>query len=451
MRATGRGVHAALAPHEWTLKRNCSMSPRQFASLIASLAIVSVGVASIFAYSGAWWILVFAFVEMAALVAAFVVYARHAGDYERIVVTPDAVIIEFNSGTEVVRQQAHPAFARVEYPCPGAGGRRRLPDRACPGGQGSGGGPIRSAPEAGESGAGDSGASSGGAQRLLEVTLECDSQIRFGKQELEMVGMMKDRLAAASRGADGRRSSACSARASCLGGRGHARRPGQQGLEPARQSGDHHRRRPALDPRDPALGERGHLRRRLRRDVLFHLRASEVQGRQGRRLPREHRRRGGLDGRAVHHRRRAGGRRHRGSDRAEGHLQRLPDGEGDRLPVEMGLRVPQRRRRGNQFPLQHVHDAGPDRQSSATTKNDHLPDGSGQPLVVPVNKKIRVVVTANDVIHAWGVPQLRRQAGRDPRVRARHLVPRRAGRRLSRPVLRNCAARTTPSCRSWST
>lgn len=28
------------------------------------------------------------------------------------------------------------------------------------------------------------------------------------------------------------------------------------------------------------------------------------------------------------------------------------------------------------------------------------------PLVVPVNKKVRVVVTANDVIHAWGVPQL---------------------------------------------
>ena len=26
------------------------------------------------------------------------------------------------------------------------------------------------------------------------------------------------------------------------------------------------------------------------------------------------------------------------------------------------------------------------------------------PLVVPVNKKIRVVITANDVIHAWGVP-----------------------------------------------
>jgi uncharacterized membrane protein len=108
----------AFASHEWTLKRNCSMSPRQFASLFGSLAIVCVGVASIFAYSGAWWILVFAFIQIAALAAAFVVYARHAGDYERIVVTPEAVIIEFNSGTELVRQQAHPALARVEYPYP---------------------------------------------------------------------------------------------------------------------------------------------------------------------------------------------------------------------------------------------------------------------------------------------------------------------------------------------
>ena len=76
------------------------------------------GVATIFAYSGAWWVLVFACVEVGALVAAFVVYARHAGDYERIVVTADALVIEFNSGTRVERQQAHPAFARVEYPFP---------------------------------------------------------------------------------------------------------------------------------------------------------------------------------------------------------------------------------------------------------------------------------------------------------------------------------------------
>ena len=28
------------------------------------------------------------------------------------------------------------------------------------------------------------------------------------------------------------------------------------------------------------------------------------------------------------------------------------------------------------------------------------------PLVVPVGKKVRIITTANDVIHAWGVPSL---------------------------------------------
>src|SRR5208282_3710832 len=28
-----------------------------------------------------------------------------------------------------------------------------------------------------------------------------------------------------------------------------------------------------------------------------------------------------------------------------------------------------------------------------------------KPVVVPVNKKIRIITTANDVIHAWAVPQ----------------------------------------------
>jgi cytochrome c oxidase subunit 2 len=44
-------------------------------------------------------------------------------------------------------------------------------------------------------------------------------------------------------------------------------------------------------------------------------------------------------------------------------------------------------------------------------------------VVVPVNKKVRLVLTANDVIHSWTIPGLRRQAGCDSRLRARHLVP----------------------------
>lgn len=104
------------------------MSPRSFGMLFASLAVVSIGVGSVFAFSGAWLVLVFAVVEVGALVAAFVVYAKHAGDYERIVVTPEVMIVESTSGAQVVRQQTHPAFARVEYPHsgPGAGGGNPL-------------------------------------------------------------------------------------------------------------------------------------------------------------------------------------------------------------------------------------------------------------------------------------------------------------------------------------
>jgi cytochrome c oxidase subunit 2 len=38
------------------------------------------------------------------------------------------------------------------------------------------------------------------------------------------------------------------------------------------------------------------------------------------------------------------------------------------------------------------------------TSNDYLLEVDN-PVVVPVNKKIRIITTANDVIHAWAVPQ----------------------------------------------
>src|SRR4029434_2751163 len=37
-------------------------------------------------------------------------------------------------------------------------------------------------------------------------------------------------------------------------------------------------------------------------------------------------------------------------------------------------------------------------------KSDNYLIEVDNPVVVPVNKKVRIVTTANDVIHAWGVP-----------------------------------------------
>ena len=68
----------------WFLKRNCSVTPAQLGWLYASLCAVSLGIALVFWFHGAVLILPFAWLELAAVGAAFLVYARHARDGETI-------------------------------------------------------------------------------------------------------------------------------------------------------------------------------------------------------------------------------------------------------------------------------------------------------------------------------------------------------------------------------
>ena len=66
------------------LKRNCSISPARLACVFAALAVAVLGIGVGFAVAGAWLILPFAGLEVLMLGTAFVLYARHAADYERI-------------------------------------------------------------------------------------------------------------------------------------------------------------------------------------------------------------------------------------------------------------------------------------------------------------------------------------------------------------------------------
>ena len=60
----GQNIH-------WFLKRNCSVTPAQLGWLYASLCVVSLGTAAVFWFQGAVLILPFAWVELAAVGAAF--------------------------------------------------------------------------------------------------------------------------------------------------------------------------------------------------------------------------------------------------------------------------------------------------------------------------------------------------------------------------------------------
>ncbi|MFM1987055.1 MAG: hypothetical protein RJA99_12 [Pseudomonadota bacterium] len=116
-------IHVASAQQqEWLLKRNCSLAPRQLAAIFGALAAVSLSIAAVFATRGAWLVLPFACIEVLALGAAFVVYARHAADYERIVLCRDCLLVETCRGDRLRREQCAPAWTRVEY----SGTRREL-------------------------------------------------------------------------------------------------------------------------------------------------------------------------------------------------------------------------------------------------------------------------------------------------------------------------------------
>jgi len=99
---------------EWLLRRNCSLSPGQCGLAFGVVGLVSGGIATVFATQGAWVVLPFAGIEILALAIAFVVYARHTGDFERIVLHPDRLLVEVVDGRRKARFEANPAWVRVE-------------------------------------------------------------------------------------------------------------------------------------------------------------------------------------------------------------------------------------------------------------------------------------------------------------------------------------------------
>lgn len=79
---------------EWDLKRNCAIAPRQLALFYAGMCITSLLVASVCTLRGAWFVLLFAILEMLAVGVAFLAYARHATDREHIAMQDHCLLVE---------------------------------------------------------------------------------------------------------------------------------------------------------------------------------------------------------------------------------------------------------------------------------------------------------------------------------------------------------------------
>lgn len=111
--AAGRQVK-----REWLLQRNCSLAPRQLGLAYALLCCGAFGIALPFALAGIWFVLAFAVLEMAAVAAALLHYARHALDGEHIALSEGCLLVERVEAGHCDQVRLDPRWTRIALPEP---------------------------------------------------------------------------------------------------------------------------------------------------------------------------------------------------------------------------------------------------------------------------------------------------------------------------------------------
>jgi uncharacterized membrane protein len=104
---SGQNIH-------WFLKRNCSVTPAQLGWMYASICVVSIGIATFFWVQGAKLVLPFAWLELVAVGAAFLVYCRHASDGEKISLQGTQLVVELESAGRLERAEFRREWVRIE-------------------------------------------------------------------------------------------------------------------------------------------------------------------------------------------------------------------------------------------------------------------------------------------------------------------------------------------------
>ena len=113
---------------EWLFKPNCSITPRQLASVYASLCAVSCLIAGFFFWQGAPFVAAFAGLELLAVGAAMLVFARHAGDRETLTLVGRSLRVERCTGNRVEHTELAADWLTVE-PAAGQGSLVQLRGR----------------------------------------------------------------------------------------------------------------------------------------------------------------------------------------------------------------------------------------------------------------------------------------------------------------------------------
>ena len=101
---------------EWTLKRNCSLTPRQFGLAYGMLGAAMLLIGLGFALSGFWFVALFAVLDMGAIALALLHYARHATDGEHIALSEGCLLIERTEAGQVNATRLDPCWTKIDLP-----------------------------------------------------------------------------------------------------------------------------------------------------------------------------------------------------------------------------------------------------------------------------------------------------------------------------------------------
>ncbi len=99
---------------QWRFRRNCALRPGQLFGAFAVFALASIVVAVLFWLRGVHLVAPFTGLELAAVGAAMLVYARHAADQERIAIGADAIVVEWTRGSQEGRAVFDPRRTRIQ-------------------------------------------------------------------------------------------------------------------------------------------------------------------------------------------------------------------------------------------------------------------------------------------------------------------------------------------------
>ena len=100
---------------EIRLRRNCSAKPIVLLTAFGVISVISSVIGITFWFLNVPWVLFYSMLEISALLLAFYVYAKHAVDYETIILTKHKIIVEKEIGGVVSHVYLDRIFAKSVF------------------------------------------------------------------------------------------------------------------------------------------------------------------------------------------------------------------------------------------------------------------------------------------------------------------------------------------------